>query len=885
MSKIVVLVEKPSMKKKYESALAGVPNITITNSVGHIEALVPPEFYVGQKEISWNELEKNLPIIPNKFQVQVTKGDVFQNIANAMQGATEIVLACDPDREGELIHRNILEILQYKKVIGNDIKITRCWVLGETQKGILDAFNKRSDYLDYDGWYKSARLRSYIDWIIGIQLTVLYSVKYSVPGQPLSVGRIQSWLLSEICKRYEEFKNFVSQPFWTISFLTNNDNIKFNLIKDDKIYQIFDEKEFSKIYNEVKGKPLVINKIETKPFVENAPKLYHASALQMDASKLYGLDPDETLEIMQALYERHTLISYPRSACNVLSEEEAKEISHSVDLVGMFDKYKYLKEAVLKENPTITLSNKYIGKLDGHYAIIPVFTYDKNYVPELNDKESKVFDLVVKRFINTLLPPIKGDKTFITGSIGPHTFYVEIKNIIDKGYKKYYENDSVEDLDSEDKNENEIVKQLDLTKYYQGNLIGGDTNFVKGDTKPKPLFKAKDIISLMENAHLYIKDPALRESLKEAKGIGTESTRPSFMPILLKREYVEKVKGAWIPTKKGLSLNNLLPEELKVSDFSAKLEMDLFNILKKKGRTEDILLEEIKTLMNKVINNVRSSDFKIEKQCLNIPCPLCSGRLEYKKIGNSDAYTKCEKCGATGSLSGIKIDKSGSELLINPNDISILVNKIKNSKAIVYETDYPCPKCGGGIVLKKHEKGWFTYCKNSVGQGKCKQDLLWLPKDVVLNPIENEVAKIAHIMVNVKGKDELRDNEHDIEVPCPACKGKLTLKKPKDNWVVSCHNYECNKKTGKAYWLPKDFTPDLDFLGQVSDMIIQKINEETAFKDDLKSKGIKIPKCPSCKKPMALREKDGKKYWSCQFFKRGCEKGGFKKYEENTGVE
>lgn len=630
MPKIVIIAEKPSMKTKYQAVLKEA-GMVFTNSIGHIEKLQPPESYLEKREKwFWNDLVKRLPLIPQNYELEITNKEQYNRIKEAVRNADEIVLACDPDREGELIHRNLLEMLIKEKAVTTE-KISRIWLHAETKPGIQEGFEKRKNYMEYDGYYRAARIRNIIDWLIGIQLTVLYSVKYGKPGKPMSIGRVQSWLLSEIVRRTEQFNNFVAKDFWTIQFVTT-EGVSLNLVNDEwKIKSIFEQSEFDKTIADITGKLLKINKIETKPFTEYAPNLYDMNSLSRDAAKRYNIAPDKTLELAQALYEKHELISYPRSDCNVISEEEAKEIHNSVALVAKFPEYAKLTEAVKKENPDIKINKKYIGKLKGHYAIIPVFNYSKERIPMLAPDEAKIFDLIVKRFMAALLPPVKGAKTNIKAAIEENLFYTEIKNIKDYGYKKYLT------ADEDEKDENKAVS----VDYKEGDEIAGVVTSKKDKTKPEQLFKDESILGLMEKAHLTVKDEKLKEYLKEANGIGTAATRSSFLPLLIKREYITKEKNTYVPTKKGYDLYKVLPEQLKYADYSAKLEYEMYQYIDQKGKPEEELIKETEVFLKRIFSQVNNNNlyqFKLQKFGI---CPICGddvvkGRSGYGCINYRD---------------------------------------------------------------------------------------------------------------------------------------------------------------------------------------------------------------------------------------------------------
>jgi len=229
----LIITEKPSMAKKYREALRDIPDLRVTNSFGHIEALADINHYLADKlgdNNTWRGSIPHLPFVPAKFVHVIREEEAFAEIAKHLAQADEVVLACDPDREGELIHRNIIEIAADRGLL-KARTITRVWLHSETAAEIKKAFSDRKPHTAYEGYYQAARTREAVDWTVGLQLTRLYSVKYGRPGHLISVGRVQSWLLSEIVKRWREHTGHTSETFWTYAFKTK-DGVSFNLVDE-----------------------------------------------------------------------------------------------------------------------------------------------------------------------------------------------------------------------------------------------------------------------------------------------------------------------------------------------------------------------------------------------------------------------------------------------------------------------------------------------------------------------------------------------------------------------------------------------------------------------------------------------------------------------------
>ncbi len=747
----VILLEKPSMLKKYKEALKGEKDLKFVSSIGHIEELAPPEHYLSNGEkIYWNKLVKKFPFVPEKFILRITNQRQYDLIKRDIAKAEEIILACDPDREGETIHRNILELLQSEGLVKTD-KITRVWLHSETKLGIQKGYKERKHYMEYDGYHKAARARAMQDWLIGIQLSVLYSVKYSKPGIPISIGRIQTWLLSEIVKRSLEFKNFVPQDYWNVYFLTK-DNVKFNLVDEEKkILQIFEKEKVKNIENDIRNEKLKIENVEIKKFKEYAPSLYDMNALQKDAAKRYKLSPDKTLKIAQKLYEDKELISYPRTDCNIISEEEAKEVKNSINLVRKFPKYKSLVDEVDKINPNYKLRKKYIGKIKGHYAIIPVLNYAKQTIPKLSEDEKKIFDLIVMRFIAVFLEPVSGEKTKIDASIKTYPFFTEIKNIRDYGYKKIIKSD---------KDDNDAVS----VDYKKDDLLDGKLELSEDKTKAKPLFKDASILSMMEKAHLMVEDKVLKEALKDASGIGTAATRSSFIPILLKREYIKQDNGNYIPTDKGYKLYKVIPKELQTADFSANLEFELSKYIDGKGKEFEEMLAETKKFLTKVFNKVNGKiDLSDKKYKSYGKCPKCGGNVikGRKGYGCSNWQKGChfviwvEKNGVILSGKNIKellenkktslitgfVSKRGKKfdayLVLNEN-LSVSFEFPEKTDLIVGK----CPICNKNVIQNKLAyscEAWKEGCKFTIWRNFSHRNISIKEANVLLSEGETDI--------------------------------------------------------------------------------------------------------------------------------------------------
>lgn len=588
---ILIIAEKSSMSKKYKAAL---PFATCTNVVGHIDEFVKLEtlLKLGSKP-KWKDIAPHLPFIPTQFNYTVIPKfkHLVELIYSLALKADEIVLACDPDREGEAIHRALLEILISKNKAIADKTITRIWLHSETKKEIESAFKARKDYREYDNYYTASKVRNIIDWLTGIQLTVLYTTKFSTSSL-LSVGRVQSWLLSEIVKRCDEHINFQPKPYSVFSFKDGH-GVLHRLVSKDKrgkIQQtkVFDKDEVLSITNELKQvKQITISDVDKKEFTESPPNLFDLLSLQKSAYSAYSYSADKVLKLAQALYEKN-LLSYPRTDCNKLAQAEADNISNSVELIRKVGCLGDELSILDGTSDIICLHKKNIGEIKGHYAIIPVLTHE-GAIPVLNKEEMNIFKLVSLRLLLNLMTDAKGFHTNVISNVEDRMFLSTFKKYTELGFLKL--TGGVNNM---------------YTKYNVDDVL--PVEFVKEDkmTTAPPLYNNGSILTLMERAHLLIANKELKDALKDAGGIGTAATRASYLPLLIKRGYVEKKGNAFMATDKGAELYKILPVELTIPDFSAQLEHDLHEIISNNSKKDiPYFVTETKALLVNVFKKVR----------------------------------------------------------------------------------------------------------------------------------------------------------------------------------------------------------------------------------------------------------------------------------------
>lgn len=642
MSKIVMIAEKTSMITEYKNALKNVPNLIVCSAIGHIDDILPLESFLGfEGKVGWSVLLSKLPYKPPKFTyiIKDKYTELFDRIYDACVTADEIVLACDSGREGELIHRRILEQMSLKNPAIMSKKITRIWLDENTEDMIREAFQNRKDYKYYEGLYQSAELRSRIDWLIGVQSTVALTVLLNAPrGEVYSSGRLQTYGMKLIVDRHNEILNFKPEDYWNLHYYLKDVDGK-DVVFDYHQKQIKDYSFIESLLKKLSNFPLVITKNETKSRLEYPHKLFNLASLTVEANRRYKMTGKKVLECAQSLYFTKKVLTYPRVDCDVVPPDTAKKfinILHLVELSGFDPK---IVSTVKATNSDCVLSEKFIGPQKDHAAITPVFSYNKNDpFPILTPDERKIFDLVCERTLLTLLPPSKIEEMFIEGTINGELFKKTFQRYIDKGWAEYAHEKS-----------NPIG--FCSLKFEVGAHYNGELKTHKDVTKcPKYLTEA-DIQIRLCGAHKEVESSELREFLKDAEGIGTAATRNDLCETLLSRKYVIYDQQYIKPTELGLMVYEVSSSLLKKADYSARLEQILAAIAH--GSQEYSLEKEVdnsyfllQNALTEIRNNISSIDIKTREKISGVSyicdCPhKCGGRVYLKTFGKQGGVYLC----------------------------------------------------------------------------------------------------------------------------------------------------------------------------------------------------------------------------------------------------
>jgi len=635
MSKTVILAEKPSVGKDIAKAL-GIhgsndgymegKEYIVTWAMGHLVTLAAPEEYKPEYKEWKMEL---LPMIPEKMQLTVIAKTrkQFNTVKHLMarQDVKDIVIATDAGREGELVARWIIKKAGIRK------PMKRLWISSVTEKAIRDGFKNLKDARLYENLYASAEARSQADWIVGINGTRALTVKHNAQ---LSLGRVQTPTLAMVRAKEEEIRAFKPVPYHTLKLRAKG------ALFTHEGGRIFKEEEAKKKHEALASGMLHIDQVNATEKRKEAPLLYDLTELQRDASNLYGLSPKETLNTMQALYERHKVLTYPRTDARYITKDMVPTLADRVKASAKGDLTNIGREILRKG---IKEKKSYVNdlKVSDHHAIIP--TEESVVLSTLTDKERKIYLLVVKRFLGVLMDPHVYEEVKVLGHIGGEVFTHTSRRTLKEGYKSLLREEEEEGI--------EEVK----TTFTKGEKIPVDRVLLeKGVTKPPAYFTDATLLSAMENPGKYMetKDKALEAILKETSGLGTVATRADIIEKLFSSFVLEKRGKEIHITEKGRQLLSLAPEELTSPEMTARWEKKLEEI--KNGRLkEGAFIKEMEGYTRQIIGEIRASNKTFRHDNVTgQKCPECGKNLLEVK-GKKSTMLVCQdrSCGHRKTLS------------------------------------------------------------------------------------------------------------------------------------------------------------------------------------------------------------------------------------------
>ena len=594
------IAEKPSVAKDLAEILGAKirhdgyfegNGYCVTWTFGHLCSLKDPEDY----NPNWKYWKlEDLPIIPAQFGIKI-KGDKgvekqFQTIKALVAKASEVINCGDAGQEGELIQRWVLLKAQCK------VPIKRLWISSLTEEAIKAGFSKLKDSKDFDNLFAAGNSRAVGDWMLGINGTRLYTKKYGKDKLVLSVGRVQTPTLAMIVNRQKEINAFSSEEYWELK--TSYRETEF-LCQIDRLKS---EEKAKKGLEYLLNKPFEITSFEQKEGKEGNPRLYDLTSLQVDGNKRFGFGAEQTLNLIQSLYEKK-LVTYPRVDTTYLSEDLHPKIP---GILGNLKDYKRFTDVLLQKAIPKSKTIFDDKKITDHHAIIPTGISPSG----ISFDEQKIYDLICRRFISVFYPECKVSNTTVLGKVDALLFKATGKQIISLGWREVYEDLKEEKVDEAEakelKKEPKETEEKILPIFEKGESGPHTPEIHKGKTSPPKYYTEATLLRAMETAGKLVENEDMRELMKE-NGIGRPSTRANIIETLFKRKYIEKKKKNLIATETGMNLIDTIKSDLlKSPELTGQWEHKLRLIEKGKYDPQTFkneLFKMVRELSDEVIFN------------------------------------------------------------------------------------------------------------------------------------------------------------------------------------------------------------------------------------------------------------------------------------------
>ena len=586
----VCIAEKPSVAKELAQIIGATSRrdgyfegngYQVTWTFGHLCTLKEPNDYTPQWK-AWNF--RSLPMIPQKFGIKLIEDDgvkkQFATIEKLMLAAEEVINCGDAGQEGELIQRWVMSKAKCTA------PIKRLWISSLTEEAIREGFQKLQDGKKFDNLYAAGSARAIGDWLLGMNATRLYTLKYGQNKQVLSIGRVQTPTLAIIVNRQKEIDAFKPEPYFEIKTIYRE--ATFSAASG----RFQNREDAAQVLEEISKDELVVGKIETKNSTEQPLRLFDLTSLQVDCNRKFGMGAEDTLRTIQSLYEKK-LTTYPRVDTTYLSDDIYPKIP---GILKNLKGYETLTAPLLQDK--IRKTNKVFdnAKITDHHAIIPT----GQYRVDLNQSEKQVFDMVAKRFISVFYPDCKVANTTVEAKVGSHDFKATGKQILSPGWRAVYMNE---------KNPVQSDENI-LPIFVTGEHGPHEPGLLEKFTQPPKYLNEATLLRAMETAGKSVDDEELRELMKD-NGIGRPSTRANIIETLFRRKYVKKEGKRLVATQTGIDLIDSIENELlKSAELTGQWEKKLRMI--ELGQYDVThFMDEMKQMVTEVVDQVKHSPRKV----------------------------------------------------------------------------------------------------------------------------------------------------------------------------------------------------------------------------------------------------------------------------------
>ena len=613
---IVCIAEKPSVGRdiarvlgantQHDGFLEG-NGYCVTWTFGHLCALLDPHEYNEQWK-GWNL--SSLPMVPARFGIKVTddKGvqKQFNIIKNLISKADEVINCGDAGQEGELIQRWV-----YQKA-GCKVPVKRLWISSLTEDAIREGFQKLKDQSEYQRLYEAGMMRAIGDWLLGMNATRAYTLRFAKgvgkDRHVLSIGRVQTPTLALIVKRQHEIEHFVPRTYWDLKTLYRDTLFSAQLPVEDDDYAITSLEKGQLLVDSIKDLPLEILNVEKKKGTEFAPRLFDLTSLQVECNKKYSLSADDTLKVVQSLYEKH-VTTYPRVDTTYLSDDIYPKVP--AILQGIKEYFPQVTPLLLlkadgkKAVGSLPKSKKVFDnkKVTDHHAIIPTGQRPDN----LSELERKVYDLVALRFIAAFYPDCEVSNTTVFAKSGEVDFKVTGRQILIQGWRDVFAKEKQEEDTAEE--------QKILPAFIKGESGSHEPQLQEKTTTPPKYYTEATLLRAMETAGKTVEDEELRDAMKE-NGIGRPSTRAAIIEKLFQRKYIVRERKSIHATELGVNLiQTIISPLLKSAELTGRWEKKLREI-ERGGFTAQQFLDELKQMTAEVVHEVKSNK-------AGMRCPVC----------------------------------------------------------------------------------------------------------------------------------------------------------------------------------------------------------------------------------------------------------------------
>jgi DNA topoisomerase III len=636
VSKTLVIAEKPSVGRDLAGALPGTfkqskdkthlegDGYVITWAIGHLVGLAAPEEY-DEKLKKWRFAD--LPIVPQKFKL-LPNDDRAKKQLQAVHKLMKdkdvdlIVNACDAGREGELIFAYLLETSGVRK------PVKRLWLSSMTKKAIEEAFSHLREGEEMRLLEEAARSRSEADWLVGMNATRAASIRLRAAFDgAVSLGRVQTPTLALVVRRELEIRAFVSEPYWLVEarFAATGERVYSGRYLGGKRIK---EGEATGIVKDVTGQPGTITKLEKKEEREAPQLLYDLTSLQRHANTLFGFSARRTLAAAQRLYEEHKAITYPRTNSRFLTSDMIGEIKPTAAHVGRNERYAKGAAFVtrMEKLPLGRVVND--KRVEDHHAIIP--TRSEHDLTKMGPDESRIYDLVAKRFLAIFHPDAVFERTRIETTVAEHVFRTSGRILIEAGWKSVYGEETQAEKAEDDSGGDQLLPKLEQGEDVETRSVDS----LRKETQPPRRFTEASLLGAMETAGKDIQDADLRDAMKDS-GIGTPATRAAIIERLIQVGYIEREGRALIATEKGVQVISLLGEHpLTSPELTGSWEHRLSLIEQGEDTRPAFMSDIVKFTTDTVQELDKLKGVKIERANLG-PCPICGRDVIENRKGYS----------------------------------------------------------------------------------------------------------------------------------------------------------------------------------------------------------------------------------------------------------